>query len=245
MSIENNSQSERFLNAFSKIENEMNRRVKSDRYISYSELIRRMSNVDKAYKRYARYLDEFGDLRNAIVHERIDGEVIAEPHLKEVERIEHIASLLTQPEPVRNHFERKVEFAYDDENVQAVVLKMKPHHYSKYPVYNRKMQFMGLLTTDAITYYMIAHIEELNCQLPSCSVAEVMSFDEKGRGVAFLPMHASLVQVVMEFERSLELGKRLNAIILTQDGASNQKPLGIVSISDLPAIYQRLNKNLL
>lgn len=245
MNSQNLSHSERFINAFSAIENEMNRRIRSDRYISYSELIRRMSSLDRSYHRYARYLEEFGDLRNAIVHERIDGEVVAEPHLKEVERIEQIARLLTQPELVRPHFERRVEFAFEDENMQAVVQRMKPHHYSKLPVYTRKMEFKGLLTTDAITYYMISHIDQVNCQLPTCAVSEVMGFDEKGRTVSFLPMHATLIQVVMEFERSLQTGKRLNAILLTQDGASHQKPLGIISISDLPAIYQRINQNLL
>lgn len=98
--MSNKPNSERFLIAFTAIEGEMNRRIKSDRYISYSELVRRMSNMDRNYHRFQRYLEEFGDLRNAIVHERIDGEVIAEPHLKEVESIEHIAELLTQPERV-------------------------------------------------------------------------------------------------------------------------------------------------
>jgi hypothetical protein len=92
----------------------MNRRVKSDRYISYAELVRRVSNLDKGYHKFQRYLEEFGDLRNAIVHERIDGEVIAEPHLKIVLEIEQIASVLTQPERVKDHFLKKVDVVSEE-----------------------------------------------------------------------------------------------------------------------------------
>ena len=245
MNTENMSNSERFINAFTLIENEMNRRIKSDRYISYSELIRRMSIMDRSYHRYARYLEEFGDLRNAIVHERIDGEVVAEPHLKEVLKIEQIASILTKPEMVMPRFERKVEYALASETMEVVLKRMLPHHYSKIPVYDDRKHFVGLLTTDAITYYMLNHIDQVKCKLPDVKVNEVMTFDPKGRTVSFLPLHATLVQVVMEFERSLTSGKRLNAILLTQDGASNQLPKGIVSISDLPIIYELLNRDLL
>lgn len=241
----NLTNSERFLSAFSTIENEMNRRIKSDRYISYSELVRRMSVLDRNYRRYQRYLEEFGDLRNAIVHERIDGEVIAEPHPKVVLEIEQIADLLTRPESVSAYFQRKVEYAFEDEKICDVINRMKPRHFSKMPVYSRRHEFRGLLTTDAITYYMIENLEKAQCALPDATVSEVILKDEKDRSVGFIPAHASLLTVVSEFERSLISGQRLRALIITQDGASNQKPLGLISISDLPLIYEKLNKNLL
>ena len=150
--------SERFLIAFSAIEAEMNRRIKSDRYISYSELVRRMSNLDRNYHRFQRYLEEFGDLRNAIVHERIDGEVVAEPHLKEVESIEHIAELLTQPERVSTNYLMKVEYCLEDDSLERVLDKLRPKHYSKLPVYDSKMVFKGLITTDLIYDYLVKNI---------------------------------------------------------------------------------------
>lgn len=236
--------SERFLIAFSAIEAEMNRRIKSDRYISYSELVRRMSNLDRNYHRFQRYLEEFGDLRNAIVHERIDGEVVAEPHLKEVESIEHIAELLTQPERVSTNYLMKVEYCLEDDSLERVLDKLRPKHYSKLPVYDSKMVFKGLITTDLIYDYLVKNINMIQGKLPDISVKELLNQDEKSRLVEFIPSHSTLLAVVIQFERSLALGKRLNALIITQDGASNQKPLGIISISDLPKIYDKINKDL-
>ena len=238
------SNSERFLIAFAAIEGEMNRRIKSDRYISYSELVRRMSILDRNYHRFQRYLEEFGDLRNAIVHERIDGEVIAEPHLKVVQSIEHIAELLTQPERVSQSYLTKVDYCLESDSLKSVLHKLLPKHYSKLPVYDSKMVFKGLITTDLIYVYLVNNIKLIHGEIPEVTIHSILEQDEKNRLVEFIPAHSTLLSVVTHFERSLALGKRLNALIITQDGASNQKPLGIISISDLPKIYDKINKDL-
>ncbi len=240
-----NSNSERFLNAFSRIENEMMSKMMSTHYVSFVEMTRRLAKVDKTYRRYRRYLEEFADLRNAIVHERIDGEVIAEPHLKEVEKIEQVAEILTQPEKVFPRFKRHVEMAYMDEKLAAVVLRMKPKHYSKLPVYNREGMYEGLLTTDAFSYFVVDHIKDFNCELPDVQVKDVIEFDQKGRHVRFFSKNSSLVEVIMEFEQALYSGRRLNEILITEHGEMHERPIGIISVSDLPTIYTILNKNLI
>ncbi len=237
--------SERFLNAFSKIENEMARRMHSTRYISYAEMARSLAKVDKTYRRYRRYLEEFGDLRNAIVHERIDGEVIAEPHLKEVEKIEQIAQILTQPEMVFPRFQKKVEIAYLDEKLSDVINRMKPKRFSKLPVYDRHGAYVGLLTTDAFSYFVVDHIKDVMCEIPDAQVKEVIEFDQKGRHVRFISKNSTLVEVMMEFEQALHTGMRLNEILITEHGEKHEKPIGIISVSDLPSIYDIVNKNLI
>ena len=237
--------SERFLNAFSIIENDMNRRIKSDHYVSFSELVRRMATIDKAYHKFQRYLEELGDLRNAIVHERIDGEVIAEPHLKIVEEIEQIAQVLTQPERVKDHFLKQVTLIDEDQTLSEAVAILETSKYSKIPVYDKTQRFKGLLTTDAIAHFLIKNISEANCAFPQIMVKEILNLDTEERDVSFISVDTSLVGVIAEFEHALATGKRLQEIIITQDGALNQKPLGIITITDLPAIYEKINRNLI
>lgn len=243
MSLSANS--DRFLAAFTAIESDMNKRIKSDRYISYSELVRRVGNLDRAYHKYQRYLEEFGDLRNAIVHERIDGEVIAEPHLKIVEEIEQIASILTQPERVKDSFLKKVNIVTEETPLQEAVLVLENSKYSKIPVYDKTNHFKGLLTTDAITHYLIKNISETNCAFPKVTVKDVIDADPKDRDVSFISQNTTLINVIAEFEHFLTVGKRLQEIIITQDGALNQKPLGIITVADLPVIYEKINRNLI
>jgi len=242
MSLSANS--DRFLAAFTAIESDMNKRIKSDRYISYSELVHRTANLDRGYHKFQRYLEEFGDLRNAIVHERIDGEVIAEPHLKIVEEIEQIASILTQPERVKDYFLKRVVTVTEETPLQEAVTLLDNSKYSKIPVYDKQNHFKGLLTTDAITHYLLKNISEANCAFPKASVKAVIALDPKDREVSFISQNSTLINVIGEFERYLASGKRLQEIIITQDGALNQKPLGIITVADLAIIYEKINRNL-
>jgi predicted transcriptional regulator len=239
------SNSERFLTAFSALEADMNRRIKSDRYISYSEMVRRVSNLDKGYHKFQRYLEEFGDLRNAIVHERIDGEVIAEPHLKIVLEIEQIASVLTQPERVKDHFLKKVDVVSKETSLSIASLLLERSGYSKVPVYDASHRFMGLLTTDAITHYLVKQLSTPSFVFANAKVSDVLLMDTKDRNVSFVSENATLLSVIAEFERALSLGKRLQEVIITQDGALNQKPLGIITVADLTSIYEKINRNLM
>lgn len=243
MSLSSNA--DRFLAAFTAIESDMNKRIKSDRYISYAELVRRMASLDKSYHKFQRYLEEFGDLRNAIVHERIDGEVIAEPHLKIVQEIEQIAAILTQPERVKDYFLKRVNIVSEDTPLKDAVALMQTSRYSKIPVYDANHHFKGLLTTDAITYYLCANISAANCAFPEVPVKAIIGMDPKDRNVSFVSQNTTLVAVVSEFERHLAMGKRLQEIIITQDGALNQKPLGIITVADLALIYEKINRNLI
>lgn len=235
------SNAERFINAFSQIENELAHRLNAHRYIPYAEMIRRLVRLDPIVRRYGKLLDEFGDLRNAIVHERIDGEVIAEPHIKEVERIERLANLLTQIPGVFPSYERKVDFAFSDEKLSVVLSRMRSKKYSKLPIYSRKHEFESLLTTDAIAYYLFDHLS--STEMMNTSISEIIKSDVKGRGVIFISKRANLIEVLIHFEAYLHQGKRLNALIITEDGLSTQKPLGIISVSDLPNIYHKTNIN--
>ena len=53
-------------------------------------------------------MKEYGDLRNAIVHDRADGKVIAEPNDDVVVQIEKIAALLLEPRRLYRFFRKKV-----------------------------------------------------------------------------------------------------------------------------------------
>ena len=133
----------------------------------------------------------------------------------------------------------------EEDKLSDVVDWLVGKHHSKLPVYTRAMQFVGLLTTDALSEYLVQNIVNIQGKLPDIQVGDLLSKDKKQRNVKFIPVHTSIISVVTEFERSLTSGQRLNALIITQDGASNQKPLGIISVSDLPSIYEKLNSHLL
>ena len=59
--------SERFVAAYNRIEREMTKRAKLDRYVGFAQLVRRLARTDSTIAQFADELFEYGELRNAIV----------------------------------------------------------------------------------------------------------------------------------------------------------------------------------
>ena len=76
--------SDRFLAAFSRIEQSLRKMTKSSKQDSFGTLLDRATSA--TIRRFSNDLREFAELRNAIVHERGGGYVIAEPHPETVHR---------------------------------------------------------------------------------------------------------------------------------------------------------------
>ncbi len=234
------SNSERFLDAFISIESYMSQRLKGQGRMSFNQMVHHLSKLDASFSRYKVDLEEYAQLRNAIVHDRIQNQAIAEPHLKTVEHIEQILEVLTQPIAVSQNFLRKVYYANRSDTLQQAIALMSRHHFSKIPIYDDALHFVGLLSSDVVVEYLYNNRGQLQGCLPEVKVSEVLKTDTKKRSVEFIPTHFRLLSVIDLYERSLHSGRRLNALIITKDGASNQEPLGIISVSDLPKIYQIL-----
>ncbi len=230
--------STRFIEAYNKIEIEMERRMTIDRRIGFSERVRRLAGHDPFFKRYRRVLEEFADLRNAIIHERIDGEVIAEPHEKVVEQFEHIAQLLTQPTLVKEKYLCKVDVCFSDEKVWDIAQRMVSKSYSQLPVYDRSYRFVGMLTTDTMLRYQVLNQGDLK----EINIEDVLPFGKDVQRVAFISPEHSLIQVVDLFEQAMGKGNKLHVILITKQAKRDHLPLGIITVHELPEIYEEIHE---
>ncbi|MDP2813283.1 MAG: CBS domain-containing protein [Erysipelotrichaceae bacterium] len=230
--------STRFIEAYNTIEIEMEKRMKMDRHIGFSERVRRLAGYDPFFKRYRRVLEEFADLRNAIIHERIDGEVIAEPHEKVVLQFEHIAQLLTQPTLIKEKYMRKVDICFSDEKVLDVAKLMISKSFSQIPVYDRTHVFVGMLTTDTMMRYQILS----NKSLEGVSASDVLPSGKDVQRVAFLSPEHSLIDVVELFEQALGKGNKLYVVLITKNANRDHLPLGIITVHELAEIYDQIRE---
>ncbi len=101
--------SDRFIIAFNRIEKSMEKISGLSGYMPFSRLIDKSKHLNAVIRKFEPDLREYGDLRNAIVHNRTDIEyAIAEPHEDIVELIEYIDRELSKPVTVGDMFLRKV-----------------------------------------------------------------------------------------------------------------------------------------
>ena len=95
---------QRFLNAFAMIEKQLKQITGVTRYSRFYQLLNQASRSSGLVRKYEMELQEYADLRNAIVHQRSDeGHIIAIPIDEVVTEIEELARKICEPPRVSAH----------------------------------------------------------------------------------------------------------------------------------------------
>ncbi len=230
--------SRRFLNAFIDIEQSLRQIARLSRHKPFYQMVTEAGDKDPFVRELSIELKKYGDLRNVIVHERINEEPIAEPHPEVVTRIEKIRDLLRTPPSVDARFLGPVVSCQVEDTLSDAARQMYKHSFSKIPVYQGE-QFVGLLTAEAITYWLADCLIE-GKDLSRESVGTVMKYVDNPDNYAFVAKNSPVFEVIRLFEHFSHKGNRLQAVLITENGERLQKPLGIITVFDLPRIYRML-----
>ncbi len=233
--------SEKFIKAFSAIENRLRILAGVDKFTPFYDLIEKASKTNAVVRNLEKDLREYGDLRNAIVHERSGGYVLAEPNERAVNDIESIASLLLKPSLVFPLFQKQVTVLASSESIGIAVKLMWEYSYSQIPIRDNN-KFIGLLTTNTITRWLGASAEEDVFSLKDTSIANVLKHAEDQDNFAFLGKTSFVADAIEIFQNYERQGKNLDAILLTELGRPTEKFIGIVTLSDLPTAFRQISK---
>ena len=57
----------------------------------------------------------------------------------------------------------------------------------------------------------------------------------------YIKKDASVIEVLELFEKAMHQGVNLLALMITESGKRNEKPLGIITVADLPKIINLIN----
>lgn len=221
--------SERFLNAFACIEKECRIIAGNIQYVKFYQLLHEAGKKSEVIQKYQFDLQEYADLRNAIVHQRSPmGETIAEPNEDVTERIEKIAKLLSEPERVEQFFIKPIRTCTLEDNLKEIALQLEVHESTKIPVY-REHQFCFLLTTDMIERCFLHHEDSIS----QLKVKDCEAYLKETENVGFISKDTSIHDAFARFTKAYTNGIILKAVIITESGNREEKPCGIITLSDL------------
>jgi CBS domain-containing protein len=227
--------SEAFLDAFTRIEKHLRRASNARSWMPFTQLVSRAARFMPEIRRFQIDLKEFADLRNAIVHGRMNDEVIAEPNDWAVSSIVRMAEVLTAPPAVVPLFAKKV-FTIGSQKTMAEALRlMKSHDFSKLPVIGLHHEWRGLLTANIVTRWLAANVDGGVVDLGDQTVEDALHFAESGTETFVAPT-ATVFDVYDLFHGVESRGKSLEAIIITEDGRASDRLLGLITVADLPKI---------
>ncbi|WP_239724310.1 CBS domain-containing protein [Mammaliicoccus sp. R-M62] len=227
-----------FINSFNKIENtlkELTGNTTSDaKNIPFTSMIQKAKRSNAVIRRFESDLREFAELRNAIVHDsRGHDHAIAEPHLSTVEEIKVLAEKVTEPKKVFPEFQSKVEAFQVDDTLSSVLKRVRENHYSQFPIF-KKDEFYGLLSENGITNWLAGVAGEDIISIEETSIAEIFKHQEEHDNYIFVSRDTSIYQVEEEFKKCLEVGRRLDAVLINQKGKRDGGALlGIITSADI------------
>lgn len=237
---EESSNAYRFITAYNELDFFMEQKLLGDkRYGSYYQRLIELSKRDSTFRKYKPILQSFGELRNAIVHDfgRDNMEIIAEPHLKQVELFERILAEVMDPPKALETIAVRFKDLYTapvTAPVKEVMDTMARKGFSYVPVLHQG-KLMGVFSDDTVFQYVwdktrMDLLEDLKLEdfLPYMTL-------EAHRNESF--QFASRKETVADLEERLRDAsrgnKRLEVVFLTENGTKEEKILGMVTLWDL------------
>jgi predicted transcriptional regulator len=120
--------------------------------------------------------------------------------------------------------------------VAKAVKVMLQESFSQIPIYDDK-GFVALLTTNTVSRWLGSCLDVDILSLSETTVESVLKFSEGQENCSFLSRSTTVFDALEKFQLYQKDGKRLEAILITQNGKPSEQPLGIITIWDLPQIY--------
>ena len=104
-------------------------------------------------------------------------------------------------------------------------------------MYDDEGAFLGLLTANAIARWVADRMAGSTNSLDEEPVGTVLGYGEAGRRFEVVDKRRLVTDVVAMFSEAHREGRRLETVLVTPTGEETEKPMGIITIQDLPKLY--------
>ena len=258
---------DRFESAYNRIDRELQRLLnepREGRRRGFASCVRQIAAERRHFGRHLDFLLEAGELRNALVHNRLGTvEYIAVPTLATVVQLETIDEELRKPVPLRALAAKEVVSVSVDDRVGRVLALVKEKGYVRFPV-RRDGRIVALLTASGVVRWIASHDidacalpsaaraarggggaldetvslsegERIICTIASVSVGEVLARDHRKDEFALVARDSTVEDALALWMRN----PRLEAVIITERGRAEETPLGIATATDLIKLLDR------
>ncbi|NLZ27804.1 MAG: CBS domain-containing protein [Firmicutes bacterium] len=233
--------SERFLIAYTKIENEIKKMLDLKEHRRFYDLVHMASKIDPVIRRYKFDLREYSDLRNVLIHDRADGRVLAEPTDEVVIALEEIVSMLLDPPRVMPLFKRKVLALDIFHSASRAIREMSRTTYSQVAVIENHV-VVTMLTSHMIVSWLGKSLADRTLDLDNASIHDILDFTGIEDNFVVIPENASLFEALDHFYRYQMEKKKLEAALITRNGLAGETLLGIITNRNLPLLQRKLEQ---
>ena len=225
------SPGERFINAYNVLDYSLRTQYNFKTSISFTDLIKNCSALNQVIRSYEDDLIDFARLRNVIVHNHT-GELIAQPNEEVVAVLEKIARLISTPPLAIDAIKSvKVDTVQSTVALSELIVKTSEVGHNNIPVYKNGV-LVGIIRWRTFIEFLgkiISKGQSID-DFVKRTTAEQFLLENPGT------VHFSIASAKITTEEVLQTfnkNRKTSAIVITSDGSSSGKLLGIITSSDI------------
>jgi predicted transcriptional regulator len=231
--------SARYLDSFNAIEKWLREQVADSSRYDLPALIDAVADLHYGVRRYAGKLKDLNRFRNFVVHDFSRNKALAVPTKMAADVISMIRQELLAPTSLLSLAAKPVATCRPGESIAVAVVKMRHGSFSQIPVCDQGA-CLGLLTAETIARWLSIDLTTNGGLIEEKIIAEVLAHQEDSENHEFLPRGSTVSDGLAAFDRFLQRGARLEAILITESGLPTEGILGIVTVHDVPKMNQQL-----
>lgn len=227
---EENSNAKRFITAYNRLDQGLRDIYSIKRSMTFSDMVRKVATVNMVVSKFEEDLLDYGRLRNAIVHRSTD-EIIAEPNLDVVEKLEKVARIInTPPRVIECLRPRKVYSITGDTTLKEVISVLMTEGYSVVPVYINET-LVGVIHRKMIIDGIGKFIQQKRDidEAINEPVSKCLNIFNETNHYEVAPSSLTIENLLYMFQQN----RKLSSVILTEMGNYDEPAKAIVVSADL------------
>lgn len=228
-----------FLNSYNKIDAQLRELYGIKPSQSFTDVVRRSAENNTVVRKYETELVDYARLRNAIVHQSTDGQIIAVPCDEVVEKLSAIEKLLCTPPTIGEKLqERRIVSVEDSLSLRQAVLLIAKTDYSNLPVYRGK-RMIGIVNNRRLIRALGDVLRAGGSAdefLSATSVGDILSEEDLFVYYKYLGKKDTLQAVLDAFEEN----RKLLAVAVSENGRAGERILDFITAADLVKIARMM-----
>jgi len=201
------------------------------------------ANNDKVVNNYYDELNFHREFRNILSHSHTRGKPpVAQPSDTIIEEIRALSNRIKSPKKASDLFLKDVtHFNYDD-SLAKVLQFVNNTQYSQFPVFE-DTQLKGLITENGITQFLSRSVKDDLISIKETNISDVINLDEAKDSWEIVNSNTLLIDVKEIFNKKLNAGNSLFAILISNTGKNIENPediIGIITPWDLPKVLKNI-----
>ncbi len=225
---------ESFLAAFAELETLVAKAAKKSKSDSVMKNYKVICDKKSFYYQFKDDMQQLANLRNVLVHERINKtEYLAQPLPCVTDKLKKIISLFNKPALIIDHFKPDIKEFPSTSLMTGLLSYLGDKDYSQALV--RTNGDLNVLSANTIQRWLAKHVKDeiLELNLP---VAEVMRYQEDCTELTIASKKLTLIDALDYFQKNTQLV----ILAITENGNKNEKLISLLATYDLPRIYKIL-----